>query len=176
MKPLIISCSLHPVSRSRILSHELKAMLSSAQLIDLQEWELPFCDGTTCYENDQVGKLKEQIEQADAVVFAFPVYNYGSNSVLKNLIELVGKSLSHKVVGFLCAAGGKSSYLAPLSIANSLMVDFRCVILPRYVYATAADFNKERTVLENEDIRARLEQFKQDFVKLSCALKDVSFD
>jgi FMN reductase len=40
--------------------------------------------------------------------------------------------MGNKVVGFLCAAGGKSSYMSVMRLANSLMLDFRCLIIPHF--------------------------------------------
>ena len=62
------------------------------------------------------------------------------SAALKNLIELTGESWEDKVVGFLCAAGGSMSYMSVMSLANSLMLDFRCLVIPRIVYATSEDF------------------------------------
>ena len=33
-----------------------------------------------------------------------------------------------------------SSYMSVMAYANSLMLDFRCVIIPRFVYATGSAF------------------------------------
>ncbi len=56
------------------------------------------------------------------------------------MIELAGSAWEDKIVGFLCAAGGMSSYMSVMAYANSLMLDFRCVIIPRFVYATGDIF------------------------------------
>ena len=55
-------------------------------------------------------------------------------------MELTGPAWQDKPVGFLCAAGGQASCMSPIGFANSLMFDFRCVIVPRFVYCTKADF------------------------------------
>ena len=47
-------------------------------------------------------------------------------------------------MGFLCAAGGKGSYMSIMSLANSLMLDFRCIVLPRFVYVTGESFEGDR--------------------------------
>ncbi|MES1168133.1 MAG: NAD(P)H-dependent oxidoreductase, partial [Oleiharenicola lentus] len=75
-----------------------------------------------------------------------PIYNYDGNAALKNLIELTGRAWENKVVGFLCAAGGVASYMSIMPLANSLMLDFRCVVVPRFVYATDAAFADGRLV------------------------------
>jgi len=71
-------------------------------------------------------------------------------------VELTGDAWEGKIVGFLCAAGGDSSYMAPMSFANSLMLDFRCLIIPRFVYATSEDFRDGR--LHSQGVRDRIER------------------
>ena len=64
--------------------------------------------------------------------------------ITKNMIELTGSAWEDKIVGFLCAAGGHTSYMSVMSYANSLMLDFRCVIIPRFAFATSDAFDGER--------------------------------
>ena len=52
--------------------------------------------------------------------------------------------------------------------ANSLMLDFRCVIVPRFVYATGAAF--QGTELSDEDVERRIGQLCEMAVKLAGAL------
>jgi NAD(P)H-dependent FMN reductase len=112
----------------------------AAQMIDLRGLPLPFCDGETAYGHQSVPALSRAISAARVVIIATPIYNFDASAALKNLIELTGDSWEDKVVGFLCAAGGAMSYMSVMSLANSLMLDFRCVIIPRIVYATSQDF------------------------------------
>ncbi len=66
-----------------------------------------------------------------------PVYNYDVNAVAKNFIELMGEdALGNKTVGFMLSAGGGGSYMAVMPFANSLMLDFRCWIVPRFLYVS----------------------------------------
>ena len=84
-----------------------------------------------------------------------PIYNFDVNAALKNLIELTGKGAwANKTVAFLNSAGGHSSYMSVMAVANSLMLDFRCVIVPRFVYATPADFDD--TGISNDGVRDRV--------------------
>jgi NAD(P)H-dependent FMN reductase len=73
------------------------------------------------------------VNSARAVIIATGIYNYDANAAVKNLVELTGDAWENKVVGFLCAAGGMSSYMSIMSLANSLMLDFRSIIVPRFV-------------------------------------------
>jgi NAD(P)H-dependent FMN reductase len=141
---LIVSGSLRSKSRSRAMANFLSDCYRSegitAQMIDLRGLPLPFCDGESAYDHELVATLAKVISVARVVILATPIYNYDASAALKNLIELTGDSWEDKVVGFLCAAGGAMSYMSIMSLANSLMLDFRCLIIPRIVYATSQDF------------------------------------
>ena len=108
--------------------------------IDLQEMELPFCDGGAAYGDPYAIDLGKRMESGDVYVLASPIYNYDVNAALKNVVELAGRKMENKLVGFLCAAGGPMSYMSVMPLANSLMLDFRAIVLPRFVYAAPEDW------------------------------------
>ena len=160
MNPLVISCSLNPDSRSAGLARQAHESFSKAsggaRLIDLRQTPLPVCDGGPTYQHENVEPLAAAISQADPILLAVPVYNYYGNAAAKNLIELTGRAWTGKVVGFMCAAGGQGSYMSVMSLANSLMLDFRCLIVPRFVYATGEHFDEDGSL--NETIARRTEE------------------
>src|SRR6056297_2725308 len=161
---LIISSSLHPTSRSRILAKSVAIRLEQLgrerQIFDLSQRTLPPCDGATAYGNPEVIALAESIRAADCVFIAIPVYNYDVNAAIKNAVELTGKAWTAKVVSLLLAAGGQGSYMSAMGLANSLMLDFRCLIVPRFVYATGECFEGDR--LADEDIGRRIDQLVEE--------------
>ena len=110
MSYLVISSSLNPESRSRVLAQDaLKALKDTGvetQWLDLADYSLPLCDGHTAYDEPQVQEVKAFVHKAEGILLAVPIYNFDANAAAKNLIELTGSSWSEKVVGFLCAAGG----------------------------------------------------------------------
>ncbi len=169
---LILACSLNPDSRSALLADAaaaaLRDRLAEVEVVDLREVELPLCDGGSAYAAPAVGELAAKISAADAVLLAVPIYNYDVNAAAKNLIELTGRAWTNQVVGFLCAAGGKSSYMSVMPVANSLMLDFRCLILPRFVYATGDDFDGDAL---REPIQQRVDQLAEDTHRLALALQ-----
>lgn len=154
MSALVVSCSLNPESRSRELARlaveKLRSLGAEADFLDLQTVPLPMCDGVSAYAAPNVQAVTTRVTTAAAILIATPVYNYDVNAAAKNLIELTGSAWEDKVVGFLCAAGGNSSYMSVMSFANSLMLDFRCLIVPRFVYLSGAkiDAEIERRVAE----------------------------
>lgn len=165
---LVIATSLRPASLSQILAGALvrdyEALGAAAALIDLREHPLPLCDGDKAYGHPSVAKLSAQITAARVIIVAAPVYNYDVNAAAKNVAELTGRAWEDKIVGFLCAAGGDASYMSVLGLANSLMLDFRCVILPRFVYATGDDFADGR--IASASIQQRVRQLAESSLKL----------
>src|SRR5213594_2265035 len=142
MNILVIGCSLNPESNSQILARqavsEIQSLGAKPQLIDLREQKLSFCDGATV--DDLAGPLAEAVRNADGIIMAVPIYNYDVNAAAKNMVEHVSKAFEGKLIGFMCAAGGQGSYMSIMNLANSLMLDFRCFIVPRFVYALWNDF------------------------------------
>jgi NAD(P)H-dependent FMN reductase len=170
---LVISASLSPDSNSRLLAQEavrvLQADGQAVQFLDLREHALPWCDGDAAYRDPVIGPVRALIAGADAIIVATPIYNYDGNAALKNLIELTGRAWENKAVGFLCAAGGQRSYMSIMGLANSLMLDFRNVIVPRFVYATGDAFADGRLV-DPEQIR-RVAELARMTARLGSALK-----
>jgi FMN reductase len=140
MKIAILSSSLNPGSRSRVLAQEaeshLKAQGIDVDLIDLQVLpSLPLAGAAGSWDGETLADLDARLSAAQGILIAAPVYTYDLNAAVKNVAELAGGGFEDKPVGFLLAAGGMGSYMAAMSFANSLMLDFRSFILPRFVYA-----------------------------------------
>lgn len=171
---LVLSASLNPGSRSRILARACRERLESVNRevhwFDLRETTLPLCDGATVYGDPNVVQLGELIETADAIFIAAPVYNFDVNAALKNAVELTGKKWTGKVVAMMLAAGGAGSYMSGMGFANSLMLDFRCHIVPRFVYATGESFEGDE--LADEDILSRVNTLVTETLRLADALAD----
>jgi len=172
MANLVISSSLNPKSRSRLLAliafKTLKNLDVSVDWLDLADHSIPLCDGDSTHKNSKVKELREKIQNAKGILFAVPIYNYDVNAAAKNLVELTGDAWANKVVGFLCAAGGKGSYMSVMSLANSLMLDFRCLIIPRFVYSTGEDF--EEGEVTDPNVGNRVSELAKELDRICMAL------
>jgi NAD(P)H-dependent FMN reductase len=168
---LVISASLRTSSLSRAMANavdENYAQLGvSHRLIDLREYVLPLCDGEAAYSHPHVPALSALIKEARIIIVATPIYNYDASAAVKNLLELTGRNWENKTVGFLCAAGGGASYMSIMGLANSLMLDFRCLIIPRFVYAKGDDFTPDK--LPNEALAERIEGLAEASTKIRNA-------
>ena len=145
----------------RIAFDYLQKAKVDCEWLDLAKLDLPLCDADACYAHPAARKLDAAIEAAQGIIVAAPVYNYDVSASAKNMIELTGSSWEDKIVGFLCAAGGMSSYMSVMAYANSLMLDFRCVVIPRFVYATGDAFKDDETTEQKtferiEQVAARI--------------------
>ncbi|HAK57321.1 MAG: NAD(P)H-dependent oxidoreductase [Vicinamibacterales bacterium] len=171
---LVVSCSLRPTSRSRILAQRAHEWLQTggheSRFIDLVDHPLPLCDGGESYNAEHVADLDALIRQAKGVLIGTPVYNYDASAATKNLVELTGRAWTNKVVGFLCSAGGRASYMSMMGLANSLMLDFRCLVIPRFVYATKEAFEDGR--VSDPDVDDRVKQLADTLASLAAAMPD----
>jgi FMN reductase len=172
-KYLVISTSGNPGSNSRRMGRVAFAHLQKQKVdcawIDISEMDLPLCDADKCYEMVGSKKLSAEIEASDGILIAAPVYNYDVAAAAKNMIELTGTAWEDKIVGFLCAAGGAASYMSVMAYANSLMLDFRCVIIPRFVFATGEAFDGDNII--DKKITERVEQVANELVRFTEALR-----
>lgn len=154
---VIVNSSLSGDSNTRLLSlHALahaRARDIPAELIDLKDHRvLPYGE----QGSEGLDTIEAQLQGAAAIILAFPLYNYNMNASLKALIEHCGSCFEDKVVGLMSAAGGRSSYMSLSAVGQSLMLDFRSWVVPRFVYAVGGDFGAD--AITNDEIRRRVEQ------------------
>jgi FMN reductase len=173
MKFLVISTSANPDSNSRRMGQlayeNLKKGSVDCQWLDTRELNLPICDANTCYADPAVKNIAAAIKTADGILIAAPVYNYDVSAAAKNMIELTGEAWNDKIVGFLCAAGGQGSYMSVMAYANSLMLDFRCTIIPRFVYATGDAFDDNNVI--DRKVTKRIEELALELIRYVRGLR-----
>jgi FMN reductase len=144
MKIAIVSTSLNNESKSRILAQYLNEKLSGSGqqsvFIDLQEHNLPLCDGDKVYSNPQVQEVSAKLKQAEAVIITVPIYNFNVSAAAKNLIEVTGYALKGKLVAVLSAAGGGRGFMGVMPLVNSMQLDFGAWIVPNFISARETSF------------------------------------
>jgi FMN reductase len=153
----------------RVAFAHLQKHKADCEWVDISSLDLPLCDADKCYLNSAAQKLQKAIEAADGLMIAAPVYNYDVSAAAKNMIELTGSAWEDKVVGFLCAAGGMNSYMSVMAYANSLMLDFRTVIIPRFVYATSDAFDGEKLI--DKKVEKRVHEVTEELIRFTIALR-----
>jgi FMN reductase len=156
---LIIGTSLDSESKSQKLARVALDVARqtgySAELLDLRDITLPLAGAQNSFDDERVTRLKEKMSAFKKLVFCVPIYNYDVSASAKNLLELVGDTwLENTTIGFICAAGGQSSYMSVMTFANSFMLDFRAWVVPRFVYAVSSDWHEGE--LKNSKVKERI--------------------
>ncbi len=173
MRMLVLSCSLAERSRSRVLARlafeDLRKRGLDVRFVDLRDHPLPLCSGSPV-DDPKLSALVDLIRSADGVILGAPVYNFDVNAAAKNMVELTGEAWNGKVVGFVNAAGGQGSYMSVLGFANSLMLDFRCLVVPRFVYATGNAFDDDLAIID-DSIADRVDQLCTEIVRITGAFE-----
>ena len=172
MKYLVLSSNLNADSSTAEVARAVAGSMTGSgvhvDLLDLSSVEMPWCDGRVCYTDPRTSGLTARVAAADGIVVCSPVYNYTFNAALQNFIELTDQAWVGKTVGFACTAGGPASYMAIMSCANALMLDYRCVIVPRFVYVTRDSFTDRK--LTDKDVVTRLQALGHTVVSMAQAL------
>lgn len=183
MRYLVLSTSLDPASKSRKLAHMAQLHLSAGAhevtLLDLAQEPLPAFDNDTIYEDPRFQAHYKAVQNAQAIIIASPVYNWGLCGALKSFIEATGSTNEtrksawfDKVVSFVCAGGVNHGYLSYTHAANALMIDFKCIINPYMAFAEGADWEGDRL---NDMRMTRLEKTLDVHVELAEALSTRSY-
>ncbi len=168
MKLLIVSTNLKPESRTLAVARQAAGAATrlgfEPDLFDLATEPLPGCDGVSCYSEPAVIAATKRVADAAAVWFCSPVYNYQLNSAAKQFVELTNSAWPGKIFACVANAGGKSSFMAWLSLANSLLVDHHCHLVPRHVYLTQDSFTAGTDL--DADSRERLNDLAAQTARL----------
>ncbi len=117
VRVVAINGSLREISYTRmalkIALRGADAMDAQTHLIDLREYDLPFCDANEDRYPRDVFRLRDDVGSAQGIILGTPVYHGGYSGVLKNALDLMGSNeFRGKIVGVVGAAGGGSGELA----------------------------------------------------------------
>ena len=151
----------------------VQALGASAQILDLRQMQLPFCDGGDEYpEYPDVNQLRETVAEADGLILATPEYHGGVSGVLKNALDLMSfEQLSGKVTGLISVLGGQSNSNA----LNELRINMRWVhawVIPEQIAIGQSwkAFSEDGKLLD-EKLSQRFDQFAQSLVENTQKLR-----
>lgn len=113
-----------------------------AELLDLEEINLPFLDESALPSQHQYAKehtkmWSQKIDEADGFIFVTPEYNHSYSPVLKNAIDFLFDEWNYKPVSFLSygsLAGGARAVEHLRGVAGEVkLYDLReQILLPNY--------------------------------------------
>jgi FMN reductase len=150
---------------------------SEVRFVTLKDYPLTGADLHEPQKSEVYQRLHEFVKEADGLVLASPIYNWGCCAELKRFIEIVGTTppdgtlqspFFDKVVAFVNSAGLPHSYMAFLGLAMSLMLDFKCIVSPYNVYVTDRDWEMGHL---NQPATQRLLKSMEVILQLTSLLK-----
>ncbi len=107
-----------------------------AQLIDLRDYNLVFCDGSkdeSSYPAD-VFRLRETVRQAQGIILATPEYHGSLSGVLKNALDLMGfVEFEGKMIGLIGVSGGATGAINALNSLRSIGRALHAWVIPEQV-------------------------------------------
>jgi NAD(P)H-dependent FMN reductase len=171
--------SLRPASRTRIA---LKIALSGAQekgataeLLDLRDYDLPFCAGEEGDPNQHasaVERLRQSVIEADGVILATPNYHGTLSGVLKNALDLMSmREFEGKVVALVGVSGGRMGGMSTLNTLRAIGRTLHAWVVPweAWVYDAATAF-AENGSLKDAATEERLKEVGRKVARLTRML------
>ena len=112
---------------------------ATTHLIDLREYDLVFCDGSSDYPAD-VQRLRRDVREAQGLLIGTPVYHGSYSGVLKNALDLMGfREFEGRVVGLVGVAGGSSGAMVTLANLRTVFRSLHSWVVPDEVSISKSD-------------------------------------
>lgn len=150
-----------------LAAERVKTLGAQAQVLDLKEMDLPFCDGGSDYpDHPDVEVMRKAVTAADALIVATPEYHGSVSGVIKNALDLMSfEHLDGKVTGVISVLGGQPNSNA----LNDMRVIMRWVhawVIPEQIAIGQAwkAFDKEGKLVDDK-LSERFDAFAKSLVE-----------
>jgi FAD reductase [NAD(P)H] len=168
-KITVIQSSLRKKSNTalvcRAFAEKCDALGIHVHYIDLKDVKMDLCDARQFEEYSQdIQNVYKIMEGSEAIVYGMPVYNYTMSGVLKNFIDITGKSVAGKPVGTIVNAGGPNCYMASQDLFNAMQFEYACTAIMPTPYTWSMDFKDGQIV--NEKVLSKLDELAQKIISL----------
>ena len=148
----------HPGTHPGLIAELGQSLPIDSRVIELTDIAAPL--GATLARNQAPAELQavlDEIESADLLLFASPVYRGSYPGLLKHLFDLIDLNALIDTPVLLAATGGTERHALVLDHQlRPLFSFFQAITLPIGVYASEADFDNYRIVSEPLKARIRL--------------------
>jgi NAD(P)H-dependent FMN reductase len=144
---------------------------AQTHLIDLREYDLPFCDGVkdeSGYPED-VARLRGHVQAAQGIILGTPVYHGSFSGVLKNALDLMGfHEFEGKMVGLLGVSGGRTGAVNTLDTLRPVGRVLHAWVIPEQVSIAEAWKAFDRTGrLKDPELEERLLELGRQVTRFS---------
>ena len=144
---------------------------AEAQLIDLRDYQLVFCDGGDRGDElpKDVVRLCDDVRRAQGILLATPEYHGGYSGVLKNALDLMGfDEFEGKMIGLVGVSGGNMGAFGALSALRSVGRALHAWVVPEQAaIANVDEVFDDKGVCKNEAIERRLKAVGRQVAKFA---------
>ena len=114
---------------------------AAAELLDLRDYDLPFCGDVDAIEgNAGVQRLRQKVLEASGIILATPNYHGSLSGVLKNALDLMSmREFEGKVVGLIGVSGGRMGGTATLNALRAIGRTLHAWVIPSEAWIYDAD-------------------------------------
>lgn len=133
---------------------------AQTELIDLRDYELPFCDGRSKDRPypDDVYRLRAKVKAAHGVILGTPEYHGSYSGVLKNALDLMGfEEFTGKMMGLVGVSAGAMGGIDALNALRTVGRTLHAWVVPQQ--AAIAEVYKHFSAdgeIDNERLRNRV--------------------
>ncbi len=142
---------------------------ASVDLIDLAEYQLPFCSSPQDTEdNPQVQDLKRRVSAAQGILLGSPEYHNSYSGVLKNALDLMGsEEFKGKLFGLLGVAGGSAGAINTLGHLGVVVRGVGGWSLPVQISIPNVSSAFQGDKLVDPDLEERIRFFGRELVRFT---------
>ena len=149
-------------------------MGATTRLIDLRNYDLPFCNG----EHDQVEgfpdalRLRAEIAAAQGVILGSPDYHGSFSGVLKNALDLMGfDEFGGKVMGLVGVSGGALGTVNALNDLRKVGRSLHAWVVPQQAAVPQASQHFDANgKLDDPDYAKRLQEVGREVARFAYLL------
>jgi FMN reductase len=118
----------------------------TAELVDLRDYNLPFCTGGDVHVLPGVQQLRQKVLEANGIILATPNYHGSLSGVLKNALDLMSmREFEGKVVGLIGVSGGRMGGTSTLNTLRAIGRTLHAWVIPSeaWIYNADSAFTEE---------------------------------
>lgn len=111
-------------------------LADAVSLIDLRDYDLPFCDGNSegFGPDSDVTKLRNSVKAAQGIILGTPEYHGSFTGVLKNALDLMGfEEFEGKMLGLVSVSAGQMGGINALDSLRAIGRSLHAWVIPDQV-------------------------------------------
>ena len=133
------------------------------EIMHFSEYKHQIVDGSPL--NDDMKKMIQKFEEADAYIIATPIFQASIPGVLKNAFDFLHpKTMRYKPVSIVANGGTYQHHLVVENQLKPILDYFRALVTPNYVYTHTSHFDADNNIVD-VDVHNRLREMARVFVQ-----------